>query len=78
MLDGSEPLRLRIFLDRSMLEVFANGKQCLTQQVYPSLGESRLIRLQSRGGASRLVKGDVWEMRDATFTNLKNPTSAAK
>lgn len=29
----SETLDLRIYLDRSVLEVYANGRQCLTQRV---------------------------------------------
>jgi sucrose-6-phosphate hydrolase SacC (GH32 family) len=32
-----EKLNLRIFLDKSMLEIFANGRQCITQAVYPTL-----------------------------------------
>ena len=31
-----EALHLRIFIDRSIVEVFANGRQCLTQRIYPS------------------------------------------
>jgi len=30
-----ERLHLRIFLDCSVIEVFANGYQCLTQRIYP-------------------------------------------
>ena len=73
VLSGDEPLKLRIFLDQSMLEVFANGRQCITQQVYPSLPESRLVKLQSRGGQSQLRQGTAWELRAAEFSNHKHP-----
>lgn len=37
-LAAGEGLELRIFLDRSVLEVFANGRQCITQRIYPTRG----------------------------------------
>ena len=45
-----EPLRLRIFLDRSILEVFANSRQCVTQRIYPTRGDSMGVRLFSEKG----------------------------
>ncbi|MEJ0101305.1 MAG: GH32 C-terminal domain-containing protein [Bacteroidota bacterium] len=36
-LRNGENLRLRVFLDKSMLEVFANGRQCITQVIYHRL-----------------------------------------
>jgi len=35
-LKPGEKVHLRIFLDKSMLEVFANGRQCITQVIYPT------------------------------------------
>jgi len=35
-----EPLKLRIFIDRSVVEVFANGKQYLAMRVYPDRADS--------------------------------------
>ena len=57
-----EPLRLRVFVDGPMLEVFANDRQCVTTQVFPALAESRQVRLCARGGTARLVSGEAWEM----------------
>ena len=73
VLNGDEPLRLRIFIDQSMLEVFANGRQCITQQIYPSLPESQQVTIRSRGGKSLLRQSDAWEMQAAQFTNRKLP-----
>ena len=51
-----EPLELRVFIDRSVIEVFANDRQCLTVRVYPGRREdSRGVSLFARGGNARLV-----------------------
>ena len=39
-LQPREPLKLRIFIDRSVVEVFANGRQCMTQRIYPARRDS--------------------------------------
>ena len=49
-LPPDEPLRLRVFLDKPMLEVFANDRQCLTQQVFPSRKDSLSVKVYARGG----------------------------
>jgi beta-fructofuranosidase len=60
-LGASESLRLRIFVDRSVVEVFANGHLCLASRVYPSEG-SLGVALFARGGVT-VQELDVWEMR---------------
>jgi beta-fructofuranosidase len=72
-LRAGEPLRLRVFLDGPMLEVFANGRQCLTQQVFPARADSLGVALRAEGGDAALRTLDAWEMGPAAFTN-----SAAK
>jgi len=57
-----EPLRLRIFLDRSILEVFANEKQCLTQRLWPTRPDAVGVALFSRGGTTRVPALTAWEM----------------
>lgn len=47
-----EPLSLRIYLDRSILEVFANGRQCMTQRIYPTRPDSVGVAVSSTGGSS--------------------------
>lgn len=61
-LSAGEALELRVFLDRSVLEVFANGRQCITQRIYPSRADSLGVRLFSRGGAARVNSVEAWEM----------------
>jgi len=58
-----ELLRLRIFVDRSIVEVFANGRQCLTVRAYPERADSIGVSLFARGSAARLTSLDCWQMR---------------
>ena len=61
-LEAGERLQLRVFLDRSILEVFANRRQCVTQRLYPSRSDSVDVVLFSRGGAARFISVEAWEM----------------
>lgn len=62
-LSPDEPLRLRIFVDRSIVEVFANDRQCLTLRAYPRRDDSAGVSLFARGGDARLASMDIWQMR---------------
>ena len=63
-LPQGELLQLRIFVDKSVVEVFANGTQCAAVRVYPSLPDSQGISLCSYGDKSYLKNMDVWDMAD--------------
>ena len=58
-----EPLRLRIFVDRSIVEVFANDRQCLTLRTYPEREDSSGVSVFARGSSARLASFDIWQMR---------------
>ena len=62
-LRSEEPLHLRLFLDRSVLEVYANGRQCLTVRVYPEREDSNGVSIFARGSEAKLVSLDAWQMR---------------
>jgi beta-fructofuranosidase len=64
-LAAGEPLRLRVFLDRSIIEVYANGRQAVTQRIYPSRPDSLQVRAFSRGGPATLRTLDAWTMAPA-------------
>ena len=57
-----EPLRLRAFLDRSVLEVFANGRLCISERIYPSRPDSLGLALFAEGMPARLLGLDVWPL----------------
>jgi beta-fructofuranosidase len=65
VLEPGEPLTLRVFLDRSILEVFANRRQCLTQRIYPTRTDSREVVLVSEGGAYEVETLNAWDMAPA-------------
>ncbi len=60
---GAEPLKLRIFIDRSIVEVFANGKQCLAMRVYPGRKDSLGVSLRAQGQEAVLKRLDAWQMK---------------
>ncbi len=59
-----EPVTLHIFLDRSVIEVFADeGRTLLTGRIYPTLADSLGVALFSRGDSARLQSLDIWTMK---------------
>lgn len=65
VLRPNEPLRLTVFLDRSMLEVFANGRQCMTQRIWPTRADSVHVSLINSGPNRSRVAVNAWEMAAA-------------
>jgi sucrose-6-phosphate hydrolase SacC (GH32 family) len=61
LIDG-EPLRLHIFVDRSVVEVFANGRVCATSRVYPSRADSLEVALFAEGGMAEARRIDIWSV----------------
>jgi beta-fructofuranosidase len=61
-LDQGEPLRLRVFVDRSVVEVFANGKQCVAVRVYPGREDSLGVSLRAQGRDAVLKSLTSWPM----------------
>jgi beta-fructofuranosidase len=61
-LPPGEGLKLHIFLDRSIIEIFANERACLTSRVYPTRPDSLGLALFARGGKAVLKSLDVWKM----------------
>ena len=62
VLSIADPIELRAFVDRSVVEVFANGVQCLTGRIYPDRPDSLGVELFARGGDAKLRSMDVWQM----------------
>jgi len=61
-LKSGELLNLRIFLDRSIMEVYVNKRQCVTQRIYPSREDSQGIVVFSKGGDIGIPVFDAWKM----------------
>ena len=63
-LKKDEPLTLRIFVDRSIVEVYANDRQAIARAVYPTLG-GKGIRFYATGGDVKVKSFKAWEMMPA-------------
>ena len=63
-IEPDEPLQLRVFMDRSVVEVFVNGRQCVAQRVYPDREDSVGVSLRSQGRDAQLVSLDAWQMEN--------------
>ena len=61
-LNPGEPLELRVFLDRSVLEVYANSRQCLTQRIYPTRSDSLGVSLFASDGDVEVRLVEAWDM----------------
>jgi beta-fructofuranosidase len=63
LIDNDEPLKLRVFIDKSVVEVFVNGKQALAVRVYPSRNDSVGVSLMAQGQDSELKLMEAWQMK---------------
>ena len=61
-LKNDERLTLRLFVDKSVVEVFANGRQAVTRRIYPSRKDSVGVTVFSRGGPTKVVRLKAWDM----------------
>jgi beta-fructofuranosidase len=59
------PLSLRVFVDGSVVEVFANERHCLTSRVYPTREDATGVSLRAEGGRATIASLDVWELAGA-------------
>ena len=59
----NETLKLRVFIDKSVVEVFVNGKQALAVRVYPSRDDSTGISLRAQAQDAELISLDAWQMK---------------
>lgn len=64
-LGADESLQLHIFIDRSVVEVFANDRQAVTRCIYPTRPDSLGVSLYSTGSAVEVRSVQAWEMAPA-------------
>jgi len=61
-LKAGEPLKLRVFVDKSIIEAYANDRQAVVRRIYPSRKDSVGVTLFANGGTVKVPKLDAWEM----------------
>ena len=59
--DG-ESLRLRVFVDKSVVEIYANDRQAICRRVYPGRDDSLGVILFANGGKAEFACVKAWEM----------------
>lgn len=64
-LASADRLNLRVFLDRSMVEVFANDLAVITTRVYPEREDSTGVALFTEGQELHVRKIQAWKMNSA-------------
>ena len=64
VLNDDEPLCLRVFVDRSIVEVFANDRRCVAARVYPGRDDSVGVSLRAQGSEAVLRSLDAWQMEN--------------
>ncbi|MHC4691790.1 MAG: glycoside hydrolase family 32 protein [Planctomycetota bacterium] len=62
--DKNENLKLRVFVDKSVVEVFVNGRQCIAMRVYPGRKDSVGVSMRSQGRGAVLKSLDAWQMKN--------------
>jgi beta-fructofuranosidase len=70
MLGRGEFLNLRIFLDGSVVEIFANDRFCLSARIYPAGPRSTGLGLYASGGTAHMASFEAWEMRPISGDRL--------
>ena len=58
-----ETLKLRIFIDKSVVEVFANGRQVVAMRIYPGREDSKGVSIRSQGSDAELKSLDAYQMK---------------
>ncbi len=53
---------MQVFVDRSVVEVFVNGRQCVAVRVYPDRPDSVGVSLRAQGSAAKVKSLDAWQM----------------
>jgi sucrose-6-phosphate hydrolase SacC (GH32 family) len=75
-LDGV--VRLRLFVDRSSVELFANdGLVTITDQIFPS-GDGLQIELFADGGDAAINQLDIYQLNNAAFSTIPEENQERK
>ena len=61
VLGRGETLKLTIFLDKSVIEIYANGRISMASRIYPNLEQAQGILLYTDGGSAS-VGATIWQM----------------
>jgi len=58
----SDRVRLRVLLDASVIELFANDRTSLSSRIYPTRSDSVGVSVRARGGTAHVHSLDCWSL----------------
>lgn len=64
-LEVDEPLRLRVFVDHSVVDVFVNDREAFSFRTFPSGSDATGVALEAHGGAATLRTATAWPLAAA-------------
>ena len=59
--DNASPLRLHVFIDKCVLEIYVDGGACITRAIYSPAGDLG-VEVFAEGGRTSVRSLDVWEI----------------
>ncbi len=62
LLEGEKTLKVQVFLDKCVMEIFLNERACFTRGIYP-LADDLWVALFAAGGSVKVKSVDVWSMK---------------
>lgn len=62
LIKEGELVNLHIFIDRSIVEVFVNNRQCIALRAYPERDDSKGVSIEACGRDATLKSLNAWEM----------------
>lgn len=63
LLDEQKYIKLHIFIDKSVIEIFLNYRECLTSRIYPTSEASDFIDVFATNGTVNLRSLDIWKLK---------------
>lgn len=62
-----ETFKLHIFIDKGLIQTYANDLKTITSWVYPTLAESNGLEVWAENGHARIKSMQVWEMKSIYY-----------
>jgi beta-fructofuranosidase len=59
---SGDDFELRVFIDKSVIDIFAGDRQAITRRIYPTVPNSALLSLFAEGGTAEFLEIDAWEI----------------
>ena len=62
-----ESFRLHIFIDKGLIQAYANDKKSITSWIYPTLQDAKGLQIWAESGDVKIRSMQVWEMKSIYY-----------